>query len=78
MVGKLYRLDIIDGSMIGSLLHWAIRFIVFVALFLLGSFVIWIVKLITAVPIWLWFTLLVVGLISVIIHSYKESIKGTE
>ncbi|WOO35799.1 hypothetical protein R2R35_18635 [Anaerocolumna sp. AGMB13020] len=55
IVGKLYDNDIIEGSSIGSILHWIIRLVVCTALFLIGSFVIWIVKAIILIPLYVWF-----------------------
>ena len=72
MVGDLYRSDIISGSSIGSLLHWIIRIIVFVLLVLLVSLAIWLVKLIIAVPAWIWFALLAIGVIALIIYIVKN------
>lgn len=71
-VGKMYRLDLINGKFAGSLFHWIIRLIVFVSLFLLVSFAIWIVKLVIAVPTWIWFTLLPIGLISLITYTVRR------
>lgn len=39
LVGKLYVLDIIDGSMAGKFFHWFIRLIVFIVLFYVCSFI---------------------------------------
>lgn len=79
IVGNLYRFGIIDGRSMGHLFHWAIRFIIFVALVLLVSFVNWIVKLIITVPTWVWFALIAIGLITLItcivrkIYSRQEN-----
>lgn len=72
LVGKLYHLDIIDGRFMGSILHWVIRLIVFVFLFVFVSLIILFVKLVITFPIWLWFALLAVGVISIIIHIAKK------
>jgi hypothetical protein len=62
IVGRLYDDGMISGSGIGSVLHWTIRLIVCTALFLCVSFVIWVVKLILSIPIYVW--LIVAGVIA--------------
>lgn len=52
IVGGLYDGGMISRSGIGNILLWTIRLIVCTALFLCVSFVIWIVKLILTIPIY--------------------------
>lgn len=47
-VGDLYDGGMISGSASGSILHWIIRLIVFVAIWAITYFVIWLAKLIFA------------------------------
>ena len=47
-VGNLYDGGMISGSASGSILHWIIRLIVFVAIWAITYFVIWLAKLIFA------------------------------
>lgn len=47
-VGDLYDGGMISGSASGSILHWIIRLIVFVAIWAITYFAIWLVKLIFA------------------------------
>jgi hypothetical protein len=51
IVGRLYDNYIIEGSSLGSILHWTIRLIVCTAWFLVVSFVIWIIKVIHSIPL---------------------------
>ena len=71
-VGTLYRQDIIDGGFVGSLLHWLIRLIVFVALFIFVWLMIFLVKLIIQVPTWVWFTLLATLIIGIIAYIARK------
>jgi len=75
LVGKLYDYDIIEGSSIGSILHWIIRLVVCTALFLAVSFVIWLVKAIISIPLYVWFAIsgaLVLGFLVAIIVKIKS------
>ena len=45
-VGKLYDNNIISGKNSGSLIHWTIRLVVFIALFYIFNFLIWLTKVI--------------------------------
>lgn len=78
LVGKLYDNDVIEGSSIGSILHWIIRLLVCTVLFLVASFVIWIVKIIITVPLYVWLIILgavVLLLIIYIILKIKSKIE---
>ena len=54
IVGSLYRDHLISGSAIGSILHWTIRFIVFIILFTVVSVVFRVIKIILIIPLWIW------------------------
>ena len=45
-VGKLYDNNIISGKNSGSLIHWTIRLVVFIALFYIFNLLIWLTKVI--------------------------------
>lgn len=45
-VGKLYDNNIISGKNSGSLIHWTIRLVVFIALFYIFNLLIWLTKFI--------------------------------
>lgn len=46
-VGRLYQSGDIDGKTIGSIVHWIIRFLVFIIIWAITYSIIWIVKFIT-------------------------------
>jgi hypothetical protein len=46
IVGGLYDGDIINGRILGSIIHWSIRLIIFLLVFYSCSFLIWVTKLI--------------------------------
>lgn len=78
LVGKLYDNDVIEGSGIGSILHWIIRLLVCTVLFLVASLVIWIVKIIISVPLYIWLITLgalVLLLIIYIILKIKSKVE---
>ena len=54
IIGSLYEHDLIRGSAAGSIIHWVVRFIAFIVIFSLISVIIWLVKFIIAVPVWVW------------------------
>ncbi len=58
IVGWFYDEDIISGSRVGSILHWIIRFIVFVAIYYVVATVIRIYKWITGLPLYMWWIFL--------------------
>ncbi len=65
-VGTLYKMDAISGRESGSFIHWIVRIIVFVAIFCIISAIIWIVKLICSIPVWIWWTILIILLVIII------------
>lgn len=76
IVGSLYKNDVIMGRSAGSIIHWIVRFISFVVIFSAISIVIWIIKLIFAIPVWIWWTLLgiLLSVITIFIvgHFFKK------
>ena len=62
-VGALYDMDIISGKLIGSIIHWTVRAIVFIVVFYVFSFVLWLIKFILSFPFWVW----IVGVLGVIL-----------
>jgi hypothetical protein len=72
LVGILYDLGIIHGRFMGSLLHWLLRFVVFVVLFIFVSLIILFVKLIITIPTWVWFTLLAIVIISILAYVARK------
>lgn len=77
VVGNLYDSDIINGSTAGSIIHWIVRIIAFIIIFSVVSVIIWIVKLIISVPIWVWWTLLGVLIIVIVCIIVRHSLKRT-
>lgn len=64
LVGKLYDNGDIHGSGCGSFIHWTIRILVTVFLFLLISLTIATIRFVLSIPGWVWaIVLLVVGII---------------
>jgi hypothetical protein len=53
-VGFLYEKDIIQGRSSGSAIHWIVRLICFVVLFVIFSWVIVIVRFILNIPFYVW------------------------
>jgi hypothetical protein len=79
LVGKLYDNDIIEGASIGSILHWIIRLIVCSVLFLAVSFVIWLVKAIISIPLYIWIIIsgiIVLGFLTSIIVKVRSHNTG--
>ena len=74
-VGKLYDDDIISGSSIGSIIHWAVRVIVFIVVFYICSLVLWLIKFILSIPIWVWIVLLVCAVLTITIIIIFKSRK---
>ena len=64
LVGRLYDAGDIHGGGCGSILHWTIRILVTVFLFLLISLIIATIRFVLSVSGWVWaIVLLVVGLL---------------
>lgn len=81
-VGWLYRDDIIDGRGIGSIIHWIVRLIVFVVVFLVFDGLLWLYRLVIAIPLWAWILLasVVITVVAIIVTikliRRKGSVKG--
>ena len=54
IVGDLYRGEIIDGKISGSLFHWLIRTIIFFLLYVFVNLMIKIVNIVSIIPVWAW------------------------
>lgn len=63
-VGILYDEDTISIPIVGSIIHWITRILVFSFIFIAVSVVIWIIKLVISIPWWIW--ILVIASIFVI------------
>ena len=79
-VGKMYRADIISGRFAGSLLHWIIRFLVFVPLWAIVYWLIVFVQWISAhwvAVIVILATAIILGIAVVIVYKTikKKQIK---
>lgn len=66
-VGEMFKLGEISSKGIGSLIHWVIRLIIFVALWAITYGVIWLVKQIIAY--WLLILLAIGGIVGAIVIS---------
>jgi hypothetical protein len=79
-VGRLYRGGEIHGRDIGSILYWAFSLFIWGILFTIASFVIWIVKAIMSIPLYVWFVILgtlFLGLLTFIIVKLKSRMSNT-
>ena len=75
IVGSLYRDDFISGRSAGSIIHWIVRFISFVVIFSVISVIIWFVKLILSIPVWVWWILLgacVLVIVGIIVRYFLK------
>lgn len=69
LVGDLYHLGVIDGKASGSIIHWVVRFFVYVAIAYLLRFTIWLINFVSSIPFWIWVvvTSIVLGTIIIFI-----------
>jgi len=80
--GWLHWYDIIDGRGIGSIIHWIVRLIAFVVVFLVFDGLLWLYRLVIAIPLWVWILLasVVITVVAVIVTikliRRKGSVKG--
>ena len=74
-VGDFYKLDIIESKEAGSLLHWSIRVVVFLVLFAFFSAMIWLAKLLMAIPFWVYIIMFVVFVLIIILIAYLKNRK---
>jgi hypothetical protein len=80
-VGKLYDEEFIDGRIMGSIIHWVVRLIVFTVLFVLGSIAIRLYNLEWAWWIWLLiaaFITFAIQLVVFVITAYKGILADKE
>lgn len=80
VVGWFYDGNLISGRSAGSILHWTIRFIVFVVIYYAVATVIRIYKWIVELPIYVWWiiglSLFVIGTVAILIKI--TSLRKTE
>lgn len=72
IVGSLYKQDIINGRVSGSVLHWIIRLVVFFIIFSFVSVVLRAIAFIITIPLWIWggvICLLITAIIILIIRN---------
>ena len=74
LVGFLYDVGVIESREAGSLLHWTIRLIAFLVLFIATYAVIWLVKFFIANPFWFWIIVgvIVIGIVVFVIILVKK------
>ena len=77
LVGALYRAEHLSSRGAGSIIHWAIRLIVFVIIFYIFSALMWLVQHIIAAP-WLSLGIFMGALVLIIgsIIAFKQIMKG--
>jgi len=78
IVGKFYDFDMIDGRAAGSIAHWAIRLLLYVAAVHLFRVLIWIYTFIASVPTQIWWALSIVLLVCLILFVTFQIIKRTQ
>jgi uncharacterized BrkB/YihY/UPF0761 family membrane protein len=73
-VGFLYDVGAIESREAGSLLHWTIRLIAFLVLFITTYAVIWLVRFFISNPIWFWIIVgvIVAGIVVLVIVLVKK------
>ena len=74
-VGSLYDIDLISGRTVGSIIHWVVRLVAFVVIFSVISVIIWFVKLILSIPVWVWWALLVITIFVIICFIVRHFLK---
>ncbi len=77
-VGKLYADGDISSSIAGSMIHWIVRLVAVLAMYLLVATIICIIKLILAVPWWGWIivigVILAIGILSIVLKRRNGGI----
>ena len=79
LVGDAYDADLISGKSIGSILHWGIRLIIYVAMAYLIRGAIWLYNFIVGIPHWVWWTslgVIVAAMIAVIVLRFINERSG--
>lgn len=75
IVRSLYNNDIISGRSAGSIIHWVVRFISFVVIFSTVSVLIWLIKLIITIPVWIWWISLGSFVVAIAIFIVRHFLK---
>ena len=81
LVGDAYNLGLISGKSAGSILHWIIRLVIYVAIAYLLRGCIWLVRFVIGVPHLVWWTLtgvIVAAMILVIVLRYVREKRTSE
>lgn len=79
LVGDAYDAGMISGKTAGSILHWIIRFIIYIVVAYLIRGAIWLYNFVTGVPHWVWwmcFGLIVAGMLTFVIVKYISERRG--
>lgn len=80
LVGDTYCSGIIEGRVVGSILHWIIRLSIYLVIAYLLRVAIEVYNFIIAIPIWIWFTMCLLGIITAVffiaIRKRKITIKN--
>lgn len=79
LVGDAYDANLISGKSMGSILHWGIRFIIYVIIAYLIRGAIWLYNFIVGIPHWVWWTglgLIVAIMIAVIVLRFINERSG--
>ena len=75
LVGDAYDVNLIRGKSIGSILHWGIRFVIYVVIAYLIRGAIWMYNFIVGLPRWVWWTglgLVIAVMIGVIVVKFMN------
>ena len=67
LVGDAYHSGIINGRTTGSILHWGIRLLIYVAAAYVLRAGIWVYNFIIGIPSWFWWTFLAICCLAIII-----------
>lgn len=79
LVGDAYDAGLISGKSAGSVLHWVIRFVIYLVVAYLIRGTIWLYNFIVGVPHWIWWTglgLIIAGMIGVIVVRFINERSG--
>ena len=72
IVGELYAESLISGSEIGSIIHWGLRFIAFLIIYVIFLIAIWFIKMLIIIPIWVWILLVATVVVIATIRKILE------
>lgn len=84
IVGWFYRTDMINGRGPGHILHWLIRFVLFIAIYYVAATVIRIYKWAAGVPMYVWWIVIagavsiavIVAITKLILHKKRGALKN--